>query len=235
MIMNEELQKLITAEQKAKALFAAVEASGLIVAGKSERQLAQEIVELAKNQFGIEKYWHKKIVRAGANTLYPYSGDPPNLLIEKDDIVFLDFGPIFEGYEADLGRTYVIGSNPLKLKLKKDVEEAWHEANAWYHKQSSLTGAEYFNYAVALAKKYGWEFGGEIAGHIVGPFPHAQLGADDMGLDVHPGNHADILQPDKNGNKHAWILEIQFVDRVNNIGGFFEQLLSSGDQAAADF
>jgi Xaa-Pro aminopeptidase len=110
--MNEAQQKLILAEQKAKELFAAVEESGLIAPEKSERQLAQEIADLAKSKFGIEKYWHKKIVRTGANTLCPYSADPPNLLIEKDDILFIDFGPIFDGYEADLGRTYVLGNNP---------------------------------------------------------------------------------------------------------------------------
>ena len=224
--MSEEIQKLVLAEQKTKELFAAVEAWGLIVPGKSEKKLADEIVKLAKDHFGIENYWHKKIVRAGANTLYPYNGNPPDRVIQKDDIVFLDFGPIFEGYEADFGRTYVVGNNPLKLKLKEDVEDAWHEAKAWYIQQSSLTGAAYFNYATELAKKYGWEFGGDIAGHIVGHFPHEQLAPDDLGLDIHPDNHSDILQPGKNGNKRAWILEIQFVDRANNIGGFFEQLLN---------
>jgi Xaa-Pro dipeptidase len=27
----------------------------------------------------------------------------------NDDIVFADFGPVFEGWEADFGRTWVIG------------------------------------------------------------------------------------------------------------------------------
>jgi Xaa-Pro aminopeptidase len=223
--MNEEKQKLLLAERKAKELFYAVEDLGLIIPGKSESELAQEIVELAGEHFGVEKFWHKKIVRAGANTLHPYNGNPPDRIIQEDDILFLDFGPIFDGWESDLGRTYVIGNDPLKLKLKKDVESAWYEANAWYDRQSSLTGAEYFNYATQLAKKYGWEFGGDIAGHIVGYFPHEQLDPDDLGLDVHPDNHSDILQPDKHGKSRHWILEIQFVDRVNHIGGFFEQLL----------
>ena len=224
--MNEAKRELMLAEKKAKELFYAVEDLGLIVPGKSESELTKEVVELAREHFGVEQFWHKKIVRTGVNTLHSYSGNPPDLVIQENDILFLDFGPIFDGWEADLGRTYVIGNDPLKLKIKKDVEAAWHEAKAWYDKQTSLTGAEYFNYTVELAKKYGWEFGGEIAGHIVGPFPHEQLGPDDLGLDIHPDNHADILQPDKDGNQRAWILEIQFVDRVNQIGGFFEQLLN---------
>jgi len=223
--MNEAKQKLALAEQKSKELFNAVEERGLIVAGKSEQELSAEIVKLAHDHFGIDQYWHKKIVRTGANTLHPYNGNPPDLVIQKDDILFLDFGPIFEGWEADLGRTYVLGNDPLKLKLKKDVELAWQEAKAWHAQQAILTGAAYFNYITELAKRYGWEFGGEIAGHIVGHFPHEQLEPGDMGLDIHPDNHSDILQPDKQGNPRHWILEIHFVDRANKIGGYLEQLL----------
>lgn len=226
--MDDVRQNLVMAEQKAKELFNTVEQRGLIVPGKSESELSAEIVKLAKELFGIENFWHKKIVRAGANTLHPYNGDPPDRVIQNDDIVFFDFGPVFNGWEADLGRTYVIGNDPLKLKLKKDVEDAWYEANAWYSRQKDLTGAAYFHYVTELAKSYGWEFGGDIAGHIVGRFPHEQpVDPADLGLDVHPGNHSSIFLSDKNGNKRYWILEIQFVDRKKNIGGFFEQLLTT--------
>jgi len=222
---SEAKQKLFLAEQQTKELFDAVEEGGFIVPGKSELELTWEIGKLAKERFGIDQYWHKKIVRTGANTLFPYNGNPPDLVIQKDDILFLDFGPIFEGWEADFGKTYVLGNDPLKLKLKKDVDAAWLEAKNWYWQQTSLTGAEYFNYVTELARQYGWEFGGEIAGHIVGHYPHEQLTPGDMGLDIHPDNHSDILQKDKEGNDRHWILEIHFVDRTNNIGGYIEQLL----------
>ncbi len=226
--MNNVKQKLILAEQKTKDLFNAVEARGLIVAGKSEKELCNEIVQIAKEDFGIENHWHKKIVRAGMNTLQPFIADPPNLVIQKDDIVFFDFHPIYQGFEADLGRTYILGNDPLKLKLKKDVEAAWYEANAWYFKQTSLTGAAYFKYITDLTKRYGYEFGNAIAGHIVDHYPHEQPDdPKDVCFDVHPDNHTDILQLDKHGNKRHWMLELQFVDRTNNIGAFFEQLLTA--------
>jgi len=227
--MTELARQMLLAEQKAKALFNKVEERGLIVPGKAESQLIEEVVQIAREDFGIDKYWHKKIVRAGMNTLQPFNGNPPGRVIQKDDIVVLDFGPIFEGFEADLGRTYVMGNDPLKLQLKRDVEAAWYEAKDWYFNQSSLTGAAFFNYVIDLAKRYGYEFGNEIAGHIVGPFPHEQPDdPNDLCLDIHPDNHCDILNVDKQGNQRYWILEIQFVDRVNNIGGFFEQLLNQG-------
>lgn len=215
------------AEDKAKTLFKAVEERGLIEPGKSESELCNEIVQLAKYEFGVIEHWGKKIVRTGVNTLQPYSSDPPDLLIQKDDILFFDFHPVFEGWEADLGRTFVLGGNPLKIKIQKDVEKAWHKVNAWYFKQSKLTGAEFFRYITSIANLHGYDFGNAIGGHIVGPFPHEQPDdPKDLCLDVHPDNHSDILLQDKYGEDRHWILELHFIDRANNIGAFFEQLLS---------
>jgi hypothetical protein len=94
-------------------------------------------VQIARQDFGAENHWGKKIVRTGINTLQPYVSNPPDLVIQDDGIVFFDFHPIFDGWEADLGRTYVLGNDPLKQKIKKDVEAAWHEGNAWYSKQKT--------------------------------------------------------------------------------------------------
>lgn len=225
--MTEARQQLLRSQQKAIELFKLVEDRGLIVHGKSEKQLSDEIVQIAKDVFGTGVHWGKKIVRTGINTLQPYVSDPPDLVIQKGDILFFDFHPVFDNWEADLGRTYVLGDDPLKQKIKKDVEAAWHEGNAWYAEQSRLTGAEFFNYASELARSYGYEFGNAIAGHIIGRFPHEQPDdPNDLCLDAHPDNHADILQTDRQGNKRHWMLELHFVDRENNIGAFFEQLLT---------
>jgi Xaa-Pro aminopeptidase len=227
--MSESTQQLFLAEQKAKSLFKTVEDRGLIIPGKTEQQLCDEIVQIAGEDFGVENHWGKRIVRTGINTLQPYVAEPLNLVIQDGDILFFDFHPVFEGWEADLGRTYVLGNDPLKLKIKIDVEAAWYEGNAWYFKQTELTGAAFFNYAVDLAKSYGYEFGNAIAGHIIGHYPHEQPDdPNDLCLDVHPDNHTDILQPDKHGNKRHWMLELHFVDKKNNIGAFFEQLLTEG-------
>lgn len=225
--MDNTRQNLLLAEQKAKELFQTVEERGLIVAGKTEATLCEEIVKIAKEDFGVENHWGKKIVRAGTNTLQPYMANPKDLIIEDGDILFFDFHPVFDGWEADLGRTYILGNDPLKLTIKKDVEAAWHEANDWYFKQTKLSGAAYFNYVVELTRRYGYEFGNAIAGHIIGNFPHEQPDdPNDLCLDVHPDNHTDILQLDKNGNKRHWMLELHLVDTKNNIGAFFEQLLT---------
>src|SRR5471030_971290 len=107
--MNAIRQNLLMSEQKTRELFNMVEALGLIVPGKHESRLNDEVVELACDAFGIKEFWHKKIVRAGVNTMQPYDGNPPDVLIREDDLVILDFGPVFNGNEADVARTYVIG------------------------------------------------------------------------------------------------------------------------------
>ena len=218
--------KLINAEKITIQLFEAVEKNNLIIAGKSEAQLSSEVCNVALEKFGIKGHWHKKIVRAGKNTLCIYPDDPPTEIIQEDDIVILDFGPIVNGYEADLGRTYVIGNNAEKLKIKAAVEKAWYETQSWYKKQTSLRSSDLFQYVVEKAAEYGYTFGGAIAGHIVGEFPHEQpLDPQSLELDVHPQNHNDMFLPDANGNKRHWILELLFIDKENQVGGYFEQLL----------
>lgn len=223
--MNVTREQLILAEKKAALLFEAIEKKGLLVAGKSEKTLNDEIFDLAYDLYGIKKYWHKRIVRAGKNTLKPYKENPEELTLQDDDILFIDFGPIFEEWEADFGRTYVLGNDQLKHQLKNDIEAAWHDCKAFYNSKKNLTGAALYTHAVETAKKYGWEFGGEIAGHIIGHFPHEKLAKEDKTNYIHPDNHQDMFAPDKSGRKREWILEIHFVNKELEIGGFFEQLL----------
>jgi Xaa-Pro aminopeptidase len=219
-------EKLLNAQYISVQLFKAIEESNLIVAGKSEEQLTADVCDLALKRFGIEKHWHKKIVRSGKNTLAIYPDNPPNRIIDKEDILFIDLGPIVEGYEADIGRTYVLGQDPRKIRLKDDVEEAWYEIQEWYQKQTTLKASDLFQYALEKAEEFGWEFGGEIAGHIVGKYPHEQPpDPQSMELDIHPANHNDMFLRDAKGNKRHWILELQFIDRDNEMGGYFEQLL----------
>jgi Xaa-Pro dipeptidase len=224
--MNHTLLKLQEAEYNAKLLFDEIENRGIIKPFKTEKEINAEIFNLASELFGIQKYWHKRIVRAGENTLRPYDDNPPDLMVQNDDIVFLDFGPIFEKWEADIAKTYVLGNDPLKLKLKNDVEKAWYEVKTWFDMQTELSGADLFEHVLKTTENYGWEFGGEIAGHLIGQFPHERVEPGNRGLYIHPENGNNMFLPDANGNKRHWILEIHFVDRERKIGGFFEQLLT---------
>jgi Xaa-Pro aminopeptidase len=221
-----ELTQLIEAEKKAQDLFDAIVQNKLISAGKSEKQLNTEIYTIATKLFGIKKFWHKRIVRSGKNTLLPYRENPPDLTIKDDDILFFDFGPVFEEWEADIGKTYVLGNNPRKLKLKHDVENAWQEGRDFFvQNYSRLTGTLFYEFTTTLAKKYGWEYGNEHCGHLIGKFPHEKIVGEEVINYLHPNNHHLLSEKDKNGNQRYWIYEIHFIDSVNEIGAFHEQLV----------
>lgn len=141
MIKN-QVKQLIEAEKKAAHLFQMIESRGLIKSGISEKELNKSVYDLAEELYGIRKYWHKRIVRAGKNTLLPYRENPPDLILQEDDILFLDFGPVFEEWEADFGRTYVIGDNSKKKQLVKDIAEAWKKGKDFFlAHQDTITGA----------------------------------------------------------------------------------------------
>lgn len=219
---------LLEAQGKAADLFAEIEAQKIIRAGAMETEINEDIFELAGKMYGVKQHWHKRIVRAGPNTLAPYDENPPDLKVAEDDIVFIDLGPVFEAWEADFGRTFVIGNDPIKQNLARDIAQAFVDGKKYFHQHPEITGAELYHHAEQLAAKYGWQYGGPIAGHLVGQFPHERIAGDKVTLYVHPNNHNRMRQPDAEGNMRHWILEIHFVDRARKIGGFYEELLTIG-------
>jgi Xaa-Pro dipeptidase len=225
-IEEQRASELLEAQAKAKALFHEVEARGLIRSNITETTLNADVYALAKEMYGITTYWHKRIVRAGRNTLLPYADNPPDLMIGDDDILFLDLGPVFETWEADFGRTFVLGDDPLKKKMQRDIARAFAEGKRHFHATPEITSSELFHYVCSLAEKFKWEFGGPIGGHLIGQFPHERIADDKVSLYIHPKSDLKMCSLDENGQKRHWILEIHFVDREHEIGGFYEELLT---------
>jgi Xaa-Pro aminopeptidase len=213
------------AQDKAIRLFKEIERS-LIRPGVSEQALSDEIHALAAERFGVTTHWHKRVIRSGPHTLMPYVENPPDRVIEEDDILFVDLGPVFEAWEADFGRTFVLGDDPIKHRLRDALEPVFLAAKAHFQSSPDITGEALYDVACELAKQAGWEFGGRIAGHLVGSFPHEAIPNDRITLYITRGNHDAMSRPNAAGEKRHWILEIHLVDRVRQIGGFYEQLLT---------
>ncbi len=224
--MDAVSSELLAAQVKAEALFAQVVDLGLVSAGKLESELTAEIHALAQSRFGVHRHWHKRIARSGPNTLLTYHDPHSDRRITDDDIVYLDFGPVFEAWEADFGRTYVVGSDPDKHRLVGDLADAFARGKAFYRQSPNLTAGELYDYTAALAADYGWEFGALTAGHLIGHFPHETRPHDPDVLRIRHGNSTSLREPDALGRPRHWILEIHFVDRRRAIGGFFEELLT---------
>jgi hypothetical protein len=71
--------ELRAAQTKAESPFQEIEVRGLIRANVTESRINEDIYALAKEMYGTTTYWHKRIVRAGRNTLLPYAENPPDL------------------------------------------------------------------------------------------------------------------------------------------------------------
>ncbi len=223
---------MLVAQNKAASLFAEVVANGMIQPGKRESELSEEIHRLAKERFGVSRHWHKRIVRAGVNTLLTYHDEADDRRILEDDVVYLDFGPVFNAWEADFGRTYVVGADFVKHRLVADIGAAFQQGKRLYEQTPGLTAGELYDFVVELAHRGGWEFGAATAGHLIGHFPHERAPGNARGFSIRHGNNVSLREPDAQGSPRHWILEIHFVDRGLQIGGFFEELLTvSGDPA----
>jgi hypothetical protein len=97
-----------------------------------------------------------------------------------------------------------------------------------FESHPDVTGEQLFNLVVSRAEARGWTWGGTIAGHLVGEFPHDEIDGDDVYSIVMPGNDRPMRGTDSSGRPCHWILEIHIVDVARQIGGFYEQLLDLG-------
>ncbi|MCW2620495.1 MAG: peptidase, partial [Frankiales bacterium] len=225
---EQRAERLLHAQAMAHDLFEAVEQAGILAPGVRESAASDAVRDLAAGRYGVSRHWHKRIVRAGINTLEPYDVNPPDRVIEADDIVFCDVGPVFEEWEADFGRTYVLGADPVKLRMRDDLPRIFDAGRAFFEAHPQVTGERMYEHVTGLAVQAGWEFGGPIAGHLVGEFPHERIAGDKVSLYLAPGSTEPLRRRDAEGRPCHWILEIHLVDRVRGFGAFYEELLDLG-------
>ncbi len=224
----ERLAALVAAEERAFALFDAIEAEGLIAPGRTEAEIEAGIYALAARDFGVTRHWHDRVVRAGINALCVAGEAAPDRAVAEDDIVFLDLGPVFGEWEADVGRSYVVGSDPERRRLVADLEIVFDAVRARWLADAAMTGEQLYAVAIEESEARGWRFGGRIAGHLVGLYPFARSPAGKDGGRASPGNDQRMRDPDPLGDPRNWILEIHLVAQDGSFGGFYERLLLEG-------
>jgi Xaa-Pro aminopeptidase len=182
--------------------------------------------DLAAERFGVRRHWHKRIVRSGPFTLQPYQESPPDRVMLDEDIAFADFGPVFDDWEADFGRTWVIGDDPVKRRLRDDLAAVFAEGKRHFEARPEITGAELYAEVLRLTAARGWEFGNFHCGHVVGEFPHERVAGEPDASRITGANTDPMRRLDPSGRRVHWILEIHLVDRAREIGGFYEELLT---------
>jgi len=217
---------LLEAQDRAAALFDAIAVEGLLHPGVRDSEASRSVSVLASERFDVREHWHKRIVRSGPNTLQPYSLDPPDRVMTDDDIVFADFGPVFGRWEADFGRTWVLGDDPVKRRLCSDLGPVFDAGKAYFESHPDITAVELYHEVVRLAEERGWKFGNMHCGHLVGEFPHQDMTGGRLDSLLCAENPRRLRDHDPSGRVAHWILEIHLVDRDRQIGGFYEQLLT---------
>lgn len=203
---------LLTAARD-RTLAVILEAAARMQPGISERE-AKALVQEIQAARGAPKSWHPPQIRLGPNSVLPFNArGEENPVLGENDIFFFDLGPIFDGHEGDVGRTFAVGDDPEMLRCCRDVETIWREVREyWETKQAH--GAELYAFARERAEARGWILSLEKAnGHRIADFPHA---AKNRGsVEEFPG----LPQADR------WILEIQIRHPSRAFGAFYEDLL----------
>lgn len=217
--------QLTAAEDRALTMLAAIEAAGIVAPGRREGEVDAAIAALAEREFGVARHWHKRLVRAGLNTLCVFSDNPAERTLEANDTVYLDLGPVFEEWEADIGQTYALGADPARHALVAALPLVFEEIRTHANANPDISGADLYAFACARAKARGYIFGGKIAGHTLGEFPHLTWPGEREHTRIYPENPTRLSDPDHLGRQRFWIIEVHLLAPDRSFGGFYERLL----------
>jgi Xaa-Pro aminopeptidase len=164
-------------------------------------------------QAGAEKHWHRIYVRFGENTLLPYGvKSAPDVFLRETDIFFIDIGPVFDGYEGDLGDTFTAGADAEMLRCKRDVRRIFHDTRKHWL-VGGVSGADLYQTALVHARERGWILNLNVDGHRLSQFPH------------HAHFRGGLAEADFQPIAGAWVLEIQIRHPERKFGAFYEDLL----------
>ncbi|MFE1804622.1 M24 family metallopeptidase [Streptomyces sp. NPDC059533] len=228
--MDERLRALglVEAQRGAEVVFAEVVRRGLIAVGSSDYEVTDRIGDLAGELLGTRERRPGRIVRSGPHTVLPYGEEPPaDRVIAAGDTVIAHFGPLLAPYGTDFARTVVLGDDPVRLRLRRDLPELFAAGLAAFHLDPGITGRQLYGELRALAAQWGWKLGGWHAGHLAGETPAANPMCARADAYVGPENRRPLHRTTPGGWRARWILEIHLVDEHSGFGGTYKALLDA--------
>lgn len=193
-----------------------LEAIRRIAAGIQVGMSEEEGVEWARTvlrEAHLLRGWHGIKIRFGANTLKTFNEpSTPGVVLQEDDIYFVDIGPVWQKWEGDAGATFVVGTDPDMARAVRDVRSVFERVRVkWLTER--LTGLALYEYASQAAVELGWRLNLETSGHRIADFPHAAL---------YEGVLAEVPFEPSSG---LWVLEIQIRHPQRAFGAFYEDTL----------
>ncbi len=188
---DEEVTKLQRACRVADRALEALTADTWV--GRSEREIAWRLREL-QHAHGADDQSFDSIVASGPNGALPHA-HPTDRIVEKGELVTVDWGARVDGYNSDCTRTFSTGGISDKLREIYDLTlEAQQRAVA--NIKAGMTGVE----ADAIAREpitdagYGENFGHGL-GHGIGLAVHEAPRLSTESTDVLENGHAVTIEP----------------------------------------
>lgn len=161
----------------------------------------------------IDKKWHMSKIRIGSDTVKSFKEkSKPDITLKKNDIFFIDIGPVINNHEADFGMTFTKGNNPEFAKLQKASRDLFNQAKE-YWRETGATGEALYKFLKVETEKLGYILDAKMQGHRLGDFPH------------HVHFRGSLAEVDKKPIENLWVLEVHIVDQANNVGAFYEDIL----------
>jgi methionine aminopeptidase len=177
-------------------------------------EVAREILEA----MGMQRLWHKNVIRFGPGTLETFFGDfQPDYVLQANDIFYVDLGVVWDGHEGDAGDTFTVGDDAEMAACAEAARTLWAEVAARWRGEG-LSGPALYDFARTRAEAMGWRLNHQVKGHRVSDFPHA----------IHKGGQLGDF--DATPAPGLWILEIQIAHPTRPIGAFYEDLLYETDR-----
>lgn len=199
-------------EARRRTIAAVRDIASRVAAGMTE----EEGLGLARRTLrahGFERDWAAPDLRFGVNTVKRY-GEPsePGVALGRNDVWFVDVGPLWRNHECDFAETYVVGDDPDRHRLLGDVHEVF-DRTVRHWRESRATGVELYRFAAAEAGARGWRLDAEMGGHRIGEHPHSVF-------------HEGLLsQAGFTPSAGLWMLEIQLRHPDLPYSAFIEDLL----------
>lgn len=176
----------------------------------------EDAVDMAKRvlvESNLALSWHPTRVRFGSNTTKAMKqASVPGVILQENDLFFIDIAPRVGAWEGDGGATFVVGRNAEYERCARDAERLFHEVREVWERER-LNGQALYAFADENARAMGWELNFDLPGHRVSDFPHAT---------IHTGSLAEF---DATPSAMRWILEIHLRDPQRRFGAFFEDML----------
>lgn len=140
--------------------------SNILKPGKKEKEVQAELEYfLTKN--GMQETAFETIVASGKNAAYPHANTGEKL-IEKNELVKIDFGAKLNCYCSDITRTFGIGNiDKKRMEIYNIVKDA--QDNVFSNLKPGLLAKEIDEFARKVIKDAGYgEYFGHGLGHGVG-------------------------------------------------------------------